>query len=355
MRVGVDARHLTAGRGVARYTRALLGALAAAYPEDEWLAFVPGRDRLRGVPAGVRVVRHALPGRVLFGAAAVARRPRLDRLLGGVDVVWAPAPAPLALSAGVPLVLSVHDRSFEERPRDFTAYERAWHRLARPRALAVRAAAVVCDADAVRADIARAWGVDATVVSPGPLLDRTERARARAAVNGGTPYLLFVGALEPRKAPELLAAAHQRARGVGLQAELWFAGSGRVAVAGNGIRRLGTPRDEELASLYSGALALVMPSWLEGFGLPPLEAAACGTPSIVSDLAVYDETLGANVVRVPRGNEVALAGALLRMEREPRARAELAEAAHHAVAPLTWARAARETHAVLAGAACSPS
>jgi len=48
MRVGVDARHLTAGRGVARYTRALLGALAAAYPEDEWVAFVPGRDRLCG-------------------------------------------------------------------------------------------------------------------------------------------------------------------------------------------------------------------------------------------------------------------------------------------------------------------
>src|SRR6185437_12103585 len=185
MRVGVDARHLTAGRGVARYTRALLGALAAAHPDDEWLAFVPGRAPIPAVPDGVRLVRHAVPGRALFGAAAVTRRPRLDRRIpGGVDVVWAPAPAPLALSAGVPLVLTVHDRSFEERPRDFTAYERAWHRLARPRALAARAAAVVCDADAVRADIARAWGVDATVVSPGPLLDRTERARARAAVNG---------------------------------------------------------------------------------------------------------------------------------------------------------------------------
>src|SRR3954453_16299206 len=133
--------------------------------------FPPGRARVRGA-AGVRVVRHRLPGRALFGAAAVARRPRLDRLLGGVDVVWAPAPAPLALSLGVPLVLTVHDRSFEGRPGDFTRYERLWHRLARPRALAARAAAVACDAEAGRADLARAWGVAATVVSPGPLTAR---------------------------------------------------------------------------------------------------------------------------------------------------------------------------------------
>src|SRR3954451_16198782 len=151
MRVGVDARHLTAGRGGARYTRALLRALAAAHPEDDWLPFVPRRKPLPVAPAGLALVRHRLPGRALFGAAAVARRPRLDRLLGGVDVVWAPAPAPLAVSARVPLVLTVHDRSFEVRPGDFTPYERLWHRLARPEALAARAAAVVRDAAAERA------------------------------------------------------------------------------------------------------------------------------------------------------------------------------------------------------------
>src|SRR4051812_4957645 len=115
MRVGVDARHLAHARGVARYTRSLLGALAAQFPADEWLAFVPGRAPVRPVP-GVRIVRHALPGRALFGAAAVAGRPRLDRLLGGaLDVVWVPAPAPVAVSSDVPVVLTVHDRSFEQR------------------------------------------------------------------------------------------------------------------------------------------------------------------------------------------------------------------------------------------------
>src|SRR5215210_3470625 len=208
MRVGVDARHLAHARGVARYTRSLLGALAGAFPADDWVAFVPGRAPVRPVP-GVELVRHALPGRALFGTAAVARRPRLDRLLGGADVVWAPAPAPLALSPGVALVLTVHDRSFEVRPHDFTPYERAWHALARPRALARRAAAVAVVSNAVRDDVARAWGVEAAVVPPGVLPATPAPAPPRA------PYLLWVGALEPRKAPGVLARAYARARAAG--------------------------------------------------------------------------------------------------------------------------------------------
>jgi len=353
MRVGVDARHLTAGRGVARYTRALLGALAAAHPEDEWLAFVPGRAPVRRVPAGVRLVRHPLPGRALFGAAAVTGRPRLDGLLGGgVDVVWAPAPAPLAVSPGVPLVLTVHDRSFEERPADFTLYERVWHRLARPRALARRAAAVVCDTSAGRDDLARAWRVEATVVSPGPLIDRTERARARAAVNGGAPYLLFVGALEPRKAPDVLADAYARARARGLEAELVVLGEGRVPIGGAGVRRVPPAADDrELAALYAGALAVVAPSWLEGFGLPPVEAAALGTPSVVTDLPVFAETLGAGALRVAPGDAAGLADALVRIAADDALRAELGAAARQSAVRYDWGRSAQAMHAVLAAAA----
>jgi glycosyltransferase involved in cell wall biosynthesis len=347
MRVGVDARHLTAGRGVARYTRALLGALAAAHPEDEWLAFVPGRAPV-AAPPGVRLVRHPLPGRPLFGAAALVRRPRLDRLLGGVDVVWAPAPAPLAVSPGVPLVLTVHDRSFEERPGDFTRYERLWHRLARPRALAAGADAVVCDADAGRADLERAWGVRATVVSPGPLEVPAPTARA----DGAPPYLLFVGALEPRKAPDVLAVAYARARARGLAADLVVVGDGRMTIDGPGVRRMAGPADEaELAALYAGALAVVAPSWLEGFGLPPVEAAALGTPSVVSDLPVFAETLGAGALRVAAGDADGLADALLRIAADGDLRARLGEAARAATVRFDWACAAEALHAVLARAA----
>jgi glycosyltransferase involved in cell wall biosynthesis len=348
MRVGVDARHLTAGRGVARYTRALLGALAAAFPEDEWLGFVPGRGPVRAVP-GARLVRHPLPGRALFGAAAVARRPRLDRLLGGVvDVVWAPAPAPLAVSPEVPLVLTVHDRSFEERPADFTPYERLWHRLARPRALAARADTVECDTEAGRDDLAVAWGVDATVVAPGVLrVPPAARLPDRA-----TPYLLFVGALEPRKAPDVLAAAFASARTRGLAADLVVVGDGRMPIDGVGVRRMpATTDDAALAALYAGALAVVAPSWLEGFGLPPVEAAALGTPSVVTDLPVFAETLGDGALRVTPGDADGLADALLRIAADAELRERLGTAARRAAARYDWAWAAQQMHMVLAQAA----
>src|SRR5919197_864978 len=230
MRVGVDGRHLTSGRGVARYVRWLLRALAERFPCDEWLAFVPGRAPVAPVHERVTVIRHPLPGRALFAAAALTGRPALDALLGGVDVLWAPAPAPLAVTRGVPLVLTVHDLSWERRPHDFTAYERAWHRLARPRALAARARTVVTHAAAVRDDV--------------------------------------------------LARAFAAARGRGLDAELVVVGDGRLAGAldGPAIRRLGTVSDHDLDALYDGALAVVQPSWLEGFGMPPLEAAAPRAP-----------------------------------------------------------------------------
>jgi glycosyltransferase involved in cell wall biosynthesis len=249
------------------------------------------------------------------------------------------------VSAGVPLVLTVHDRSFGVRPRDFTPYERLWHRLARPRALAARASAVVCDAEAGRADLARAWGVDATVVAPGGLDVPTP------AAGHDRPYLLFVGALEPRKAPDVLADAYARARARGLDADLVVVGDGRVALDGAGVRRVRVGSDGELAALYAGALAVVLPSWLEGFGLPPVEAAAFGTPSVVSDLPVFAETLGAGALRVPAGDAAALADALIRIGSDSELRACLGAAAKQAAARYDWARAAEQLHTVLARAA----
>jgi glycosyltransferase involved in cell wall biosynthesis len=331
MRVAVDARALLAGRGVERYTRGLLTALATGFSDDEWVAFVPGRAAIEAVP-GVRLVRSRLGGRAVFGAAAVLRRPTLAGLVGGADVVWLPAPAPVA--PGAPYVLNVHDRSWELRPRDFTAYERVWHRLARPRALARAAAAVTADSHAVAGDLLAAWGVRATVVSPGV----RALASARAAVRA--PYFLFVGARDPRKGLDVLRTAHSHARSRGLGAEL--------VVVGDGLARVD---DRELAALYAGALAVVAPSHLEGFGLPPLEAAAHGTPAVVSALECFAETLGDAAVTVPPGDADALADALLRVESDAPLRARLGEAARERAAAYTWERSAQTLHELLVRAA----
>jgi glycosyltransferase involved in cell wall biosynthesis len=349
---------------VTRYAQTLLETLAREYPRDEWLLFVPGQGELAALQAlrsmpNVSVRRHPLSGRALFGASAITRRPRLDRLTrGSPEVLWAPTIAPMALSADMPLVLTVQDLSFELRPQDFTAYERLWHGLARPRALARRAAVVIVLAEPTRDLLVARWGLTASAVrvvpagvgvpeAPGGPGDTLERF---GLAPGG--YLLVVGALEPRKAPLLLARAFARARQRGLGAELVFAGEGRLAsrLGAPGVKLLGRVSDHELDALYVGALALVVPSLIEGYGLPLREALARGTPAIVSDLPVFGAELSEAVLRVPTGDEGALADALLRITVQEPLRRRMALAGPAAVAGATWTAAARRTRAVLAEA-----
>ena len=338
MRVAVDGRALRPGtaraRGVARYLRSLLERLERDEAGDEYVLVDPGRARL--------------------ATAALTGRPRLDRVAGGCDVVWLPAPAPAAVSPETPYVLTVHDLSFEHRPRDYPLYDRAWHRLARPARLARGARLVLCDSEATRRAAIEEWGLAeerARTVLPGP-----GRPPASAgALPGGMPerFVLAVGALEPRKLPGVLLEAHGRARREGLAAGLVFAGDGplRGELERGGATVLGHTGDEALDALYEHALALACVSREEGFGFTPLEALARGTPAVVSDLPVFDETLGDAALRVPPGDADALAAALLRLEREAELCERLAAAGRVAVARLSWEETARATRAALAEAA----
>lgn len=336
MRIGVDARSLRGSarsRGIARYLDGLLASMRRDFPDDALLLHQGSRGRL--------------------AAAALSGRPRLDRQLGGCDVVFLPGVAPVAVSAGVPYVLTVHDLSFEHRPRDFGAYERAWHRLARPRRLARRAARVIADSEAVRRQIVAEWGLAAertVTIAPGP----GRQAGTPVAPPAAVPerYVLAVGALEPRKRPDLLVEAHARARAAGLEAGLVLAGEGpmREQLAQSHATLLGYVEDDVLDSLYSGALALVCASREEGFGFTPLEAIARGTPALVSDLPVFSETLPEGALRVPPGDAAALADALLTLERDEGLRKRLVAEGTDALGRLSWRQAAARTRAVLAEA-----
>ena len=307
MIVAVDGRHAGAQRGIARYTTRMCEALAQ-----------------RG---GV-TIRPVSRGQIGNAVAALAGWPTL-RARTGADVTWLPAPAPAA--PGDPYVVTIHDLSWIDRPADFTAYERLWHRLARIERQVRRASAVVCDTPDTAARLADLWGVAPTVIQPG-----WEMAAADLPEQRERPYFLYVGALEPRKGLDVLERAWADARP---DADLLLAGSGRVAVAG--AERLGPVSDERLAALYAGALAVVLPSHLEGFGFTPREAAACGTPSIVSDLPSL-RIPGA--LRVPPGDVDAWAEALTVM---PSVRDSLIAS----LPPVrSWAEAAAELEVVLRGA-----
>lgn len=336
----IDGRGLAgAQRGVARYVRGMLAALQARHPEDDYPVLEPGAAGTSRADA----VRMALTG-----------RPRLEELVGGADAVWLPAPRPASVGPRTGLVVTVHDRTWEERPADFTSYERLWHRVTRPRALAARADRVLFDTATVRDDVVPAWGLDPSCARLAPPGVEPAPAGPPPPLPPGVhgPFLLWVGALEPRKAPDVLADAFRRARADGLTAELVVVGEGRMAqgLAGPGVHLLGAADDATLAGLLPRAQALVAPSHGEGYGLAPLEALAHGTPAIVSDLPVFAETLGDGALRVRPGDAPALAGALLRLEREDGLRERLV-----AGAPLRpqWRDAAAALHAALHEAAAA--
>jgi glycosyltransferase involved in cell wall biosynthesis len=219
---------------------------------------------------------------------------------------------------------------------------------------------------AVRDDVAAAWSLDPArlhVVHPGPGLPRAAGAgppgvaagRADGAAAGpARPYLLAVGALEPRKAPGVLAEAYRRAVAGGLDADLVVVGAGRldgVLRGVPGVRLAGSVADPELDGLYAGALALVHPALMEGFGLPPLEAALRGVPTAGSDLPPLRETLGDAALLVAPGDAGALASALVRLGADPGLRARLGVAARERAAGFTWERTAAALLGVLREAA----
>ena len=359
MRVAVDGRALRPGavheRGVAGYLRWLLEALGELAPDDEYVVIVPSLadpEPLRA--ANVRLLRRRVPSQLLFGAVPLLGRPRLDRLAAGCDVAWAPAPRPVAVSAEVNYVLTLHDLAFEHRPSDFSAYERAWHRLARTHRLAQAATRVICVSGPVRDEAVVRWRLDpeqTRVVAHGPGRPPGPAGALPAGLADG--FVLAVGALEPRKRPELLIEGHRRARERGLAAALVFAGDGplRGELERTHATVLGHVGAPLLESLYGNALALACVSREEGFGFTPVEAIARGTPAVVADLPVFAETLGQGALRVAPGDADALAEALLALERSPDLRDRLVADGRAAAARLSWERAARETRAVLAEAA----
>lgn len=370
MTIGIDARSLQTSRGVWRYVARTIREMSRIAPDVEFRLLAPGDRPLLDVPVApnITLVRPAMRSRVYYASSSLASRPRMDRALGrDLDAFWLPANNAGSVSSDIPLVLTVHDLSFELRPEDFTRSDRLNHRITRPRRQGRRADRIIVTTNAVKADVMARWAIDAAridVVTPGiarpdwplgseglPVADAADVAGVRRRYRLPEQYFLQVGALEPRKRPVLLARAHAQAN---TDTALVFAGAGRIhePAAYPGVHMLGWVPDDDLDVLYAGALALCYPSMLEGYGFPPQEAALRGTAAIVSDLPALREVLGDNAARyVPAGDEAALAAALAELADDPALRTALARAAYEVAAPRTWEATARGVLASLERAA----
>jgi len=158
------------------------------------------------------------------------------------------------------------------------------------------------------------------------------------------PYFLYVGADEQRKGVDTLIEAFASAKSQGLNQSLVLAGSNFSSQQPlpDGVKTLGYVEETQLSTLLAAADAVVAPSLDEGFGLLPLEAAAHGTPSIVSDIPVFRETLGSIAVFVPPSRPDLFATELLNFKPDTNGSPPLAELA----SKYSWKLAADSTYRV---------
>jgi glycosyltransferase involved in cell wall biosynthesis len=363
MRIGLDATPLIGSRtGVGRYVAELVRHLPEALQDGDELVATAFTLRgaghlLRNVPAGVSVRNRRVPARLLQYLWARTPVPSVRLLAGPVEAFHATnfVLPPLGRARGV---VTVHDLAYLRLPATVSAASRQYAHLV-PRSVA-RAAVVCVPSEFVAGEVSEAYPGSAAKVVVTPLgVDAgwadavPTRADRLAELGLGGDYLLFVGNLEPRKDLATVLAAYRLlvAKGRTGLPQLALAGpsgwGGPLDLTGlaDFVVRLGPLPEPELRGLVAGARALLYPSRYEGFGLPVLEAFACGTPLIASDLPTTRELLGTAgdlAALFPVGDVESLAELLVA---DPVADAASRERRRDLAASWSWSRTATLTAA----------
>ncbi|HEV2752968.1 MAG TPA: glycosyltransferase family 1 protein [Solirubrobacteraceae bacterium] len=336
------------GGGIARYAVELRRALTV-------------RGDVRLVPVGPRARRrHRSAHRWTQGLRREGwyHTIGLDRAAraGGAEVVHCPG-ALAPERSRLPLVLTVHDVLPLVHPGLFPRTTVAHQRLLLARR-ARRAARVIVNTRHVREEVVALLGVEpervrvvpcgvAAPFRPAP----PDPAWLRERFGLDRPYVLAVGTLEPRK--NLLGAVRGlRAAALGDEVAMVVAGAqgwrnevfeSQAPRAGVPLVMTGRVTDEELVRLYSGARCLIFPSLYEGYGLPPLEAMACGCPVISSDRCGLPEVVDDAGVLVDPLDPQAIGAAIRALAADEARRAQLRERALARPAQMTWERAGAQT------------
>jgi glycosyltransferase involved in cell wall biosynthesis len=306
------------------YVENLLRLLPAIGDGDFRFAAVTRRPEL--VPDGVE------PVRLSAGSQEVRMAWSLPQLLRRLRPALAHFQHALPLRCPCPAVVTVHDLSFEREPEAMSRRDRFVFKRVVPKA-ARRASRVIAVSERTKRDL-----VDLYAIPPGKITvtpHGVDPAFGPGEVAGGD-YLLYVGAVQARKNP--LAVA-QAAKEIGLP--LVAVGPERDAalareLEGLGVELRGYVEKDELANLYRGAAALVLPSKYEGFGLPVLEAMACGTPVVASTDTALREVAGDAAVYADGDLVEAIRTALTERDRLVTAGLERAKA-------FSWEETARRT------------
>ncbi|RLC86644.1 MAG: glycosyltransferase family 1 protein [Chloroflexi bacterium] len=370
MRIGIDYTAAARQRaGIGRYTRELVGALLALVGQD---GILPHQYIIFAATGGLSIENwrleigrdHAQFRTLPISDEWLARlwhRARLpipvEAITGPLDVFYSPDFVLPPTRRTTRTLLTVHDLSFLRYPEAFVPKLRRYLMRVVPRSVA-RANLVLADSAHTRSDIVSLLGVPPDKVQvlysgvhprfrPQPEPGEAERIRARYGLDE-RPYVLSVGTVQPRKNYVRLIRAFARlepnaqlviAGGQGWLYEDIFA---EAEKHGNCVRVLGFVGEADLPALYRNAALFAFPSLYEGFGLPVLEAMACGVPVVCSHTSSLPEVAGDAALLVDPLDTDGLAKAMARVLEDAELRREMIARGLEQAARFTWERAARQ-------------
>lgn len=369
MRIGLDGKVLTlraggTGRYAINLTRAMLAEAAARRPDLRFVIFTGPQtsravmEEFRGACDECFIGAKSSVVRSLTLVPAALRRRRID-VFHGMDHVGVPF-----VGKSGKYVATVHDVIPLILPETFTLRHRLVARAALAR-VRRKADLVIVPSLAVKDDVERRLGLpaDRVVVTPEGCEPRFRPAAARTVAEVAARYrlppryLLAVGVQDPRKNLTALLQAFARLRrhgDVDAGVQLVLAGTqGRLAAPlARTVRTLGLESavvlpgfidDDDLPAVYSGAAVFVFPSLYEGFGLPVLEAMACGAPVVTSNAASMAEVAGGAAMLVDPRDVAGLAAAVAQVLHDERLRERLRDAGLARARRFSWKTAARQT------------
>jgi glycosyltransferase involved in cell wall biosynthesis len=361
MRIGIDMQVVGRQRtGDETYIKNLVRRYAALRPGHDYHLYythAEGEPWLRSLEGPFHL--HRLPVknpffRVPFSYPWRAWRDRLDVFQTSYVGVTPP---------GVKLVLAVHDLTWEFFPETFPADRALFLKLTRWSVK--RASAVLVCSENTKKDLMRLYGAPAEKIhviyngvdpsfTPCGDQDRMKKVKEKYGIK--RPYFLSVGALQPRKNLKRLVEAFIEARkNPGFDYDLVLVGKkawgDQPGQDRPDILRTGYVGEDELPVLYAGATAFAYMSLYEGFGLPPIEAMACGAPVVVSNTSSFPESCGDVAVYADPQSVPDIARALLEMGTQPALRESLRAKGLERVKRFTWDLPVRQTMAAYEAAA----
>jgi glycosyltransferase involved in cell wall biosynthesis len=363
LHIAIDAHSVGAGlAGNESYVTNLIEALAEIDAVNRYTLYVTKREAVerfsnRWAHISVRLtLPHTPLLRIPLTLSAELRRRPVDLL----HVQYTAPPL-----APCPVVATIHDLSFEHLPETFKRRSRAQLRLT-VRRTARMAQAVITPSEYSRRDLIETYQLSPERVKRTPLAaaphfapvrDEDERRRVKELYHIEGEYILAVGAIQPRKNLVLLVEAYADLRRRRPQAKLpqlvlagkrgWLYGEtldvARRHARDGDIHFAGYVREADLPALYTDALAFVYPSYFEGFGLPLLEAMACGAPAIAGNRTSLPEVVGEAGLLVDPFDREALAAAIGRLIDDEGLRRELRARGLERARRFSWRETARLT------------